>query len=135
MDVGGIRWSEDQLAAYEGRHAGCLGPESQPRKAAGSKYRNTKTVVDGITFDSKLEARYYEQLKLRKAAGEVKWFLRQVTFELEGRVRYRADFLVVLTAGGTDVIDCKGFDTRSSINKRKQVLERYGVEVQLVRSV
>ena len=28
-----------------------------------SKYRNLKTVIDGITFDSKLEAEYYEYLK------------------------------------------------------------------------
>lgn len=107
-----------------------LAPEQKPRK-----YRNEPVVVDGERFDSKLEARYYEQLKARRAAGEVLWWVRQVPFTLEGGVRYLADFLVVLAAGGADVIDCKGEDTQASINKRKQVKARYGVDVQLVRKV
>ena len=35
-----------------------------------SKYNNAKIVVDGITFDSKDEAKYYELLKAKRAAGE-----------------------------------------------------------------
>jgi len=35
------------------------------------KFGAKPTVSDGIRFDSKLEARYYEQIKLRKRAGEV----------------------------------------------------------------
>lgn len=36
-----------------------------------SKYRAIKTVVDGITFDSKIESRRYGELKLLEAAGEI----------------------------------------------------------------
>jgi predicted Zn-ribbon and HTH transcriptional regulator len=36
-----------------------------------AKYHNKKTVIDGITFDSQAEARYYLQLKALKQAGEV----------------------------------------------------------------
>jgi len=36
-----------------------------------SKYRAVKTVVNGITFDSKKEAAYYNTLLLLKRAGEI----------------------------------------------------------------
>ena len=57
----------------------------------------------------------------------------ETCFRLEGGVVYRADFLVVLADGSIQVVDCKGIDTQSSINKRKQVKERYGLDVLLVR--
>lgn len=95
-----------------------------------AKYRNVKVTIDGIKFDSKLEGRCYEWLKLRQLAGDVRWFIRQVPFGLEGGVTYRADFLAV-TWHDVEVIDAKGRDTPESKNKRKQVLARYGVEVQL----
>lgn len=105
------------------------GQAQQPPAAKPRKYRNEPVVVDGIRFDSKLEARYYEQLKLRRAAGEVAWFIRQPRFDLPGGVVYRADFLAVLAAGGVEVVDTKGQDTRESINKRKQAKHLYGVDV------
>jgi hypothetical protein len=37
-----------------------------------SKYGNRKTRVDGITFDSKAEARRFGELKLLQKAGEIK---------------------------------------------------------------
>lgn len=103
-------------------------PRGTPKR---SKYRNVKTVVDGISFDSKLESRCYQELKLRRASGEVLWFLRQVSFALPGNVKYRCDFLAVLASGGVEVIDAKGFHVHSSISKIKQVKELYGVEVRL----
>ena len=36
-----------------------------------TKYNARKTIVDGITFDSKLEADRYIQLKLMNKAGEI----------------------------------------------------------------
>ena len=35
------------------------------------KYHNTKTVADGIKFDSKLEAERYAQLKILERAGVI----------------------------------------------------------------
>ena len=37
------------------------------RMARFSKYNNVRTVVDGITFDSKKEAQRYSELRLRKS--------------------------------------------------------------------
>jgi hypothetical protein len=123
-----IRWTEEQLREHftRGGARPLQAPDATPKPR---KYRNEPVVVDGIRFDSKLEARYYEQLKLRRAAGEVAWFIRQPRFDLPGGVVYRADFLAVLAAGGVEVVDTKGQDTRESITKRKQVKHLYGVDV------
>ena len=63
-----------------------------------SKHRAVKTVVDGLTFDSKLEARVWGELKLRQFAGEIRKLRRQVRFSLfapggEHLGTYAADFV------------------------------------------
>ena len=40
----------------------------------GNKYNAKRTEVDGIWFDSKLEAERYIELKLLQAQREVVWF-------------------------------------------------------------
>ncbi len=114
--------------------------ENAPAPAKPSKYRNTRVFLEGEWFDSKLEYDCFCELKLRKVAGEIAYTKRQVTFVLEGGVKYRADFECVLTPTYaarvgycSEVWDAKGCDTRSSINKRRQVLARYGIEVKLWR--
>lgn len=109
-----------------------LGGAHAALRAEQRKYRNKPvTLEDGTRFDSRLEWRCFEWLKARHATGEVLWFTRQVPFALEGGVVYRSDFLVVLAAGGVEVIDAKGRDTQASRNKRKQVKARYGIEVEI----
>ena len=93
--------------------------------------RNRYSFVDDIRFDSQLEARLYQVLKLRQSAGEVAFFLRQIAFPLEGGVKYRCDFFAVLSAGGIEVWDAKGMETQASANKRKQVFARYGIDVRI----
>ena len=51
-------------------------------KKKGNKFGAKKTVVDGITFDSKREAGYYGELKIKKAIGQIDSFERQVSFPL-----------------------------------------------------
>jgi hypothetical protein len=101
---------------------------AEPKRA---KFGNVVVVVDGMRFPSKLEAKCYEYHKLRVKWGEVSWFIRQAPFHLTGGVIYRADFLAVLTQGGVEVTDSKGYDTQCSRNKRRQVKELYGVDVRL----
>src|SRR5439155_23402867 len=48
-----------------------------------SKYRNVRIVVDGDTFDSKREAQYWMELKLREKAGEITGLARQVHYDLK----------------------------------------------------
>ena len=46
------------------------------------KYNARKTKIDGITFDSKAEARRYRELKLLEKAGEISHLRTQPTFRL-----------------------------------------------------
>ena len=87
-----LRWTEEQLEAWKARLSGAA-REDQVLGPAPHKYRAEPTVVDGIRFDSKLEARYYEQLKIRQAGGEVVGFLRQVPIHLPGKTKLVVDFL------------------------------------------
>lgn len=66
-----------------------------------NKYGAIKTEVNGITFDSKAEARRYEQLQLMQYGGRIKWFQRQPSFLLGNSVRYRPDFIV---GGGVGIL-------------------------------
>jgi hypothetical protein len=110
-----------------------LPPPNPPKR---SKFGNTRVTIDGETYDSRAEYLFHELLKLRKRRGEIGLILRQVPFRLEGGVIYKADYLVEVFAGppNVEVWDVKGCDTQPSINKRKQVLARYGIEVRLWRS-
>lgn len=92
------------------------------------KYKNIPTIVDGIRYDSKLEAECGLELSLRKRIGEIEWFIRQVNFELEGGVKYRCDFLAVKREG-VEVIDATGVMTQVKKNKLKQMKARYGITV------
>jgi len=100
------------------------------------KYNAKKVALDGFKFDSKLEGRYYEQLKLRKATGEVVQFLRQVPFHLSGGVIYRVDFVEFHADHTVHFVDTKGMDTQGSINKRKQVEDVYvPIKIEIVKKV
>ena len=83
-----------------------------PNKAGRgrAKYNNTKTELDGHTFDSKAEAKRYGELKYMLAAGEIKGFSLQPSFLLPGGVRYRPDFLVCDAQGHMWVEDVKGME-------------------------
>ena len=96
------------------------------------KYNAKKTVVDGITFDSQKEARYYSQLKLRQQAGEIEFFLRQVPFHLPGGTVLRVDFVEFHTDGSVHVVDVKGMETAEFKIKKREVEATYPIEVEIV---
>ncbi len=84
-----------------------------------SKYRNKKTTVDGINFDSEAEANRYCELKLLQQRGEIQGFGLQPSFVLTGGVRYRPDFIVSDANGRIWVEDVKGMETKDFKIKRK----------------
>ena len=49
---------------------------------SNSKYKAVKTTVDGITFDSKKEAKRYTELKLLEKAGMITHLELQPTYEI-----------------------------------------------------
>lgn len=86
------------------------------------KYLSHKTVIDGITFDSKDEAKYYEALKIRKYRGEIENFELQPKFTLvEGfkkdnktyrAITYTPDFTIYHNDGSVEYVDVKGMTTQ-----------------------
>ena len=110
----------------------------------GSKYRNRKTDVDGITFDSAREARRYAELKLLERGGYISNLQLQVPYELipsqrniDGKVvakavRYIADFVYTDRAGQTVVEDAKGVLTDVYKLKKKLMLYVHNINVKEV---
>ena len=47
------------------------------------KYRNKKTEVDGVIYDSAKEAARYQELRLMERAGHIKDLRRQARYELQ----------------------------------------------------
>lgn len=110
-----------------------IGPAEQPEKKR--KYRNEPVTVDGIRFDSKHEAQVYQNLMLQVKAGELKCVCRQVGFDLPGGIRYIADFVTIGKDLTIEVLDAKSEATRKNrvyINKKKQMLACWGIEVKEV---
>lgn len=100
------------------------------------KYRNQKTIVDGITFDSKLEAEYYGKLKLWVKSGVVLSFERQVVYPfVHNGVKigsYKSDFDVIWKTIGLKVTDCKGFRTDLYKWKKKMMKAFYNIDIKEV---
>lgn len=101
------------------------------KKFLRHKYHAQPTNVDGVRYDSKKEARYAGQLKLLKRAGEISFFLRQVRFDLPGKVIYRLDFMEFWSNGDIKYTEIKGYDTPTSKLKRKQVEALYPIEIEI----
>ena len=99
-----------------------------------NKYGAIKTEVNGITIDSKAEARRFKQLQLMQYGGRIKWFQRQPSFLLGNSVRYRPDFIVCGEDGTIWLEDVKGHQTKEFIIKAKLFAEQYPtLELRLVR--
>jgi hypothetical protein len=102
------------------------------------KYRNIKTTIDGIIFDSKREAARYFQLKLLERAGELKELKRQVTYRLEvnGQLicKYIADFeYISINTGELVTEDLKGFITPEFKLKAKLFKAIFGREIYITK--
>lgn len=125
------------------------------RTAKTNKYNAKKVVIDGIEFDSKKEAKRYQELLLLQKAGEIYMLERQKVYELlpaqrepdtvgkrggvikgkllERAVDYVADFVYTNKNGETVVEDVKGFREGVAyavfVLKRKLMLYRYGIKI------
>ena len=109
-------WSLEQYQEYK----------NNKRK---SKYGAVKTNIDGHTFDSKKEADYYSELKLRLQAKEIKGFCIQPTFILADNLKYKADFVVFNNDETAEIIDVKGFKTKEYITKKKVFEDKYNLKI------
>ncbi len=115
---------------------GGAAPESDTDKPKRkSKYGAVKTVVDGITFDSKKEAARYQVLKAMQAARLIRDLELQPKFDLHATngakvCQYRADFFYLDTESLAAVIeDCKGIKTPMYRLKKKWLKAEYGIDI------
>ncbi len=113
------------------------------------KYHNQRT--NG--YPSKKHAKYAAELALRKAAGEISYWLEEVPFKLPGfyedkkgrrrQVRHYVDFLVVFNLNNKeielgedvkvyDLVEIKGRDLPMGKLKRKQVEDIYKVHITVI---
>ncbi|MCP9494090.1 MAG: DUF1064 domain-containing protein [Pyrinomonadaceae bacterium MAG19_C2-C3] len=97
-----------------------------------------KTVIDGITFDSKLEAVFYNELKMRQLAGEISDLELQPRFDFEINGvkigRYTGDFRY--TENGKSVVaDAKGGWVSRDYPLRKKLLKAlYNIDILELRA-
>ena len=119
---------------------------------ARAKYHSKKVQLNGMTFDSKKEAKRWQELSFKQDLGVIADLQRQVKYILipaqrepdrtgprggkikgkllEREVSYIADFVYRdLLTDKTVVEDTKGFRTTDYIIKRKLMLERYQIQI------
>lgn len=127
---------------YRDAHLAEVAQGEDRRRVRGTK---RSTTADGITHDSKTEARRWEELKLLQKAGEICGLRRQVDIGLLGRDGpimtdsgkqervYRADFVYVDNRLGVTVIeDRKGHET-DVFKLKKAILAAQGMEIHVTR--
>ncbi|APH21939.1 DUF1064 domain-containing protein [Clostridium botulinum] len=100
-----------------------------------SKYGAKKIVIDGITFDSKDEGKYFEYLKKLKSQEKILNFELQPKYELQpgfkknGKtyraITYAPDFLIYHLDGKEELIDVKGMSTQQGEMRRKMFDYKY----------
>jgi len=136
-----IKWSkqllEEKLQA--GTIAGYQLPEEPEPEKKSPKYKNTKTEIDGIVFDSKKEAFRYRELSLLQKIGEISGLTMQVRYlAIEATDTTRAAYYVadfVYFRKGQDVAtveDVKSTKTRklpTYILKRKLMKTVHGIDI------
>ena len=117
---------------------------SDKHRTIMSKYGAKKTVVGGLTFDSRAEARRWADLLLLQKAGAISGLQRQVAYELAPKVRlegstrakpalrYVADFHYWdVQAGKLVVEDTKGVLTDVFRVKQHLMATVHGIHVRV----
>lgn len=121
-----------------------------------SKYKNKKTEVGGIVFDSGKEASYYRFLKEQEEAGEISNLRMQVSYEIipavwedqvvhlktkdkvvrhcvQRATHYVADFVYTVTGTGQEeILDVKSAITRKNPAyrlKKKMMRAFHNIEI------
>ena len=111
-----------------------------------NKYNASKTIYDGIKFDSKLEARIYKAIMKLKEEGYINFVALQVPYELlekyvnvDGKkiraINYKCDFVVIDRNGKEYIIDAKGLLTPVFKIKKKLFEYKYNKVIHIVTSI
>lgn len=115
------------------------------RRKASNKFGARPKTVDGIRFDSTLEAEYYVYLKALHKAGVISKLELQVKCELypaqkhpdTGKhiraIEYYADFRVTYPDGSVEYLDTKGYEKPEFKLKAKLFIGQYKQPLWLIR--
>lgn len=106
-----------------------------------NKYGTVKTKVNGIVFDSMMEAKRYKQLMMLEKAGEIQNLLLQPKFPLVDGFKYNGkkirgiDYVADFIYEEDDKVvveDVKGLKTQAYIIKSKMFIKKYMIENDVV---
>ncbi len=132
------KWTETEYQEYLARLGGHQTPTCKYVSSVGTehttKYRtgpHRDRTYNGILFGSVKEMKYYKDLQLLIKGGKLRFFLRQVPFELPGGIKYLVDFVEFNSDGTVRFVDVKGVETQVFKNKKKQVEALYPVTIDL----
>lgn len=125
-----MSYSKQNISAWNKSHTSS-NIEVEEKK---SKYHAKKVVLDGISFDSKKEAKRYNELKILEKLKVISNLRLQVPYilvekSMYGRtIKYLADF-VYLKDDKIVVEDCKGVRTPVYRLKKRLMAEKYGIVI------
>jgi hypothetical protein len=141
---GGVRLSQEQVdaaLARMGKPKSATLPHGW-RTEGQSKMRNSIEEADGIRFPSKKHRAYFLRLKAEQHAGMIRYFIREVPFDIPGvyedsrgrrRVaRHFVDFGVCCMDGSFRWVEVKGRDIAMGRLKRIQTESLYGIKIEVV---
>lgn len=98
------------------------------------KFGAVRCQMDDIKFPSMLERNVYKTLKDFQENQRIRFFLRQIRFDLPGGLKHYVDY-AVFTESEVLFIESKGHDLEAGKNKRLQASDIYGVEINVVHSI
>lgn len=97
------------------------------KKPQKNKYNAKRTIVDGISFPSQLEANTYRHLKTMKEAGEIQEIELQSTVHLTlAKIAYKTDFKVSVNSQYAYWVEAKGKEMDTFKLKKRLWVAGYG---------
>lgn len=108
-----------------------------------SKYMNQSKHFGGRTYDSKLEAKFAEELQWRKKAGEIKEIIPQYKIDLRGLqgkhiCNYYIDFKVINSDDSITFFEVKGmvlplWQLKWALTEQQIAIDEPGAELIIIK--
>lgn len=140
----GLHWTEEDFARFQATKNSLSVPPMASSvdpaftRSSGNKYHNIICEADNIRFQSKKHRAHYLALKAMQEAGEIRFFLREVPFDLPGHyengriVRHFVDFQLIMPDWTVRWQEVKGRDLPEGRLKRVQTEEIYGIKIEVI---
>lgn len=119
-----VRWSPEQLSAFEAKKA-VAAANAKKRVQALGRLKTGQM--------NKTETAYAATLEQRKQAGEIAWYkFEGLKFRLADNTFYSPDFMVMLTDGQLQAHEVKGFWEDDARAKIKIAADMYPIQFRAV---